>query len=380
MRTNCFLLHNALGMGPLKQATSLVETIFKNENTIVQNDRYILFVPDLDNFEDYQTTAKTIVIKVPLHKSTILKLLIRLIYDLFIIPATCYRYKVSRLYCLFNYYPFRLSASKTLALRHDYLLNRSETDNLTTKNKIIEWLRFSYFKISVKSSDAIIFQNDIALSAFRERFDYQSKKLFILPNPVNSFFEKGRKPIVFKKNNEKLIFYPSAYYSHKNHKLLVNLVLDNKNFFTTNNLKIGITIDTKNVGGYTLLKDIKEKQVDNILINHGSLSIQSMREVYDKCFCILYPSLIESFGNSLVESLKIGIPIIANKKPYAISACGDAALYFENNDTKRIVELLTKLLQDNTFYKSRVNASLLQSENYYGFDIWLRKMIDFNAG
>lgn len=379
LNTFCFLMHNALGMGPLKQATSLVETIFKNEIRFGQIDRYILFLPNLDNFNDFHTTDKIIVAKVPIPKITVLKFFIRLSYDLFIIPALCYRYNVTRLYCLFNYYPFKLSAFKTLAIRHDYLLNWQELVNLKIKNRIIEKLRFYYFLISVISSDRFVFQNDIARKVFEEKFDYNAEKCIVLPNPVNPLFESVRTPINFNHSSEKIIFYPSAFYSHKHHKLLLDLIDNHKSYFTENNFKIAITIDQKNDGASHLINDIIARKNDNILINYGTISTQSMRDVYETCFCVLYPSLIESFGNSLIESLKIGIPVIAIKKPYAISACGDAALYFEDRDTNAIIELLDRLLLDNSFYTSRVNASLLQSEKYYSFDIWLRKLAEVNV-
>lgn len=58
---------------------------------------------------------------------------------------------------------------------------------------------------------------------------------------------------------------------------------------------------------------------------------------------MVFPSLTESFGLGLVEAMSAGCPVAVADRPYAHDVCGDAAIYFDPNDSESIAEMVTSV-------------------------------------
>lgn len=60
----------------------------------------------------------------------------------------------------------------------------------------------------------------------------------------------------------------------------------------------------------------------------GSLEHFEVLERISRAKVLIYPSIVESFGNPLAEALAAGTPIVAADAPINREICGDAAAYF----------------------------------------------------
>ncbi len=58
---------------------------------------------------------------------------------------------------------------------------------------------------------------------------------------------------------------------------------------------------------------------------------------------MVFPSLNESFGLGLVEAMAAGCPVAAADRSYAHEVCGEAAIYFDPNDSEKIAEIVTSV-------------------------------------
>ena len=68
--------------------------------------------------------------------------------------------------------------------------------------------------------------------------------------------------------------------------------------------------------------------VQNNVIFTGQIPQQEMGELYKRCDLMIYSSLLESFGYSMVEALGHELPIVAADTPVNREICGCAALYY----------------------------------------------------
>ena len=61
---------------------------------------------------------------------------------------------------------------------------------------------------------------------------------------------------------------------------------------------------------------------------------------------MVFPSLTESFGLGLVESMMAKCPVAAADLPYAHEVCGDAAVYFNPNNSESIANTIIAVCRD----------------------------------
>ena len=78
----------------------------------------------------------------------------------------------------------------------------------------------------------------------------------------------------------------------------------------------------------------------------GVRSYEETWALYREADVFVFPSLCESFGHPLVESMASGLPIVASDIPVHREICGDAAAYFPVLDAAALAETLRKLLRD----------------------------------
>jgi glycosyltransferase involved in cell wall biosynthesis len=78
----------------------------------------------------------------------------------------------------------------------------------------------------------------------------------------------------------------------------------------------------------------------------GTLSRAGMSLRYAAADIAVYPSVVESFGHPLVESLAAGLPVVAADVGINREICGDAALFFAPFDPSECASQIERMLSD----------------------------------
>lgn len=163
----------------------------------------------------------------------------------------------------------------------------------------------------IKHSSNIIFLTNSLKTKFINHFIFRDlsgilgKKLYILPNGINSYWINNLHLI---KNNSHNILYVGNFGHNKNVKRLIRVVLQLKEKFP--DIHLDIVGDSKD--NHKILKLIKKNQ--SIISYHGVISDKDiLKEIYrnNRIFCMA--SFHETFGLVYIEALSQGLNVIFSK-------------------------------------------------------------------
>lgn len=76
----------------------------------------------------------------------------------------------------------------------------------------------------------------------------------------------------------------------------------------------------------------------------GHVDSDELRELYQHCRLFVFPSTVETFGNPLVEAMACGAPVASSHTAAMPEVLGDAAAFFDPNDTDDMAATIETLL------------------------------------
>ena len=119
-----------------------------------------------------------------------------------------------------------------------------------------------------------------------------------------------------------------------------------------------------------LIADLKEEAIDGILSAEGIKEVKpylsfpgyipnaDLAALSNGAFAFLYPSLRESFGIPMLESMACGTPVIAGNTSAMPEIAGEGALLADPLDENDIARKILLLEEDDTFYQQQVDYGL----------------------
>tara|TARA_B110000908_G_scaffold80909_1_gene96962 strand:- start:14426 stop:15556 length:1131 start_codon:yes stop_codon:yes gene_type:complete len=198
---------------------------------------------------------------------------------------------------------------------------------LKIKHLISSWL----FKLNKNRVSMFIVQTEEMKVKLKLKYSLPSSKIYTLPQPVPDWLSSSEIRRFGRINSKKSLslFYPAAFYPHKNHKLLSKLQPSCSSLIS----KIVLTL-APSINPAPHLPWIKCV---------GLLQPYQVVKEYRLTDGLLFLSNEESYGFPLVEAMFVGLPIICPNLPYAKILCGDQAIYFDPLSAKSLNEAIGRL-------------------------------------
>jgi len=295
--------------------------------------------------------------------------LARLIFDNLILP---FLMKVKRIDCLVtltNLGPLWGAKRHINFQRNAVFFSRWYFHQISFKEKIVYLLRKAYlFALMNRATKVIVPSNSMLSSIPKNLVEADPDKFFVFPHAVEKLcpLEVSQVPkrlVEVTSHSQMIFFYPSLYAIYKGFPVLLRALgklkriekLDFKCLFT-------VELDSFGADRNKISTILRQEQIENDVIFLGNLSFQEADYIYRKTQCLVYPSILESFGFPLAEALSYSLPIIAADTPINREICQNGALYYPPIDSESLAANL-KSVYDPTLREKLSNEGKSQFES-----------------
>jgi glycosyltransferase involved in cell wall biosynthesis len=314
----CIHLTNVAGTGAIQLLKSLLPSLESQHTCQVKS----IYLPDRGELCKYLSANQKI--DVVIYRRKLPNVLSRLFECIF---TSSLFDKDSHLLVLGDL-PLRVHCSQTVFVQTSHLLKPKNISFASLKYIVSR----AVFKFNLSYVNSVIVQTSVMSELFKLTYPRFSGKVYVVLQPVPNWLLKRNFCIdrsCWNIGKKLTLFYPAAYYPHKNHKLL------NK-FESRLDLPIEhliLTIDPAHNPAHHL----------SWLRCVGPLTSDEMIAAYSKIDGLLFLSKEESYGFPLVEAMHIGLPIICPDLPYARFLCGAEAIYFDPNSQESLKVAVNEL-------------------------------------
>lgn len=180
-------------------------------------------------------------------------------------------------------------------------------------------------------------------------------------------------------NDTKLILYVGGIDQRKNYKTLLETVRILKEKYKDNNkcdFRIIMVGNISKDRQYRIFKNlIKEKNIENLVIETGYLDDNSLKLLYKFANLLFFPTLYEGFGLTVLEALASGLPVVSSNTPAVKEVSKDFALTCDPNDAEKYAYFIDLLFFNDSLCKKMSSEGIIHAGNF-SWSETARKTID----
>jgi len=170
------------------------------------------------------------------------------------------------------------------------------------------------------------------------------------------------------------LLYPTHPGHHKGFEILFNALANLREKGVEFTLYTTVSRDDWPEGVSRYERQVADLGLKERIVFMGRVPQRQMGSIYSRCDLMIYPSLCESFGFSMIEAMGYGLPIVAADTGINREICGRGAIYYPPLDPERAAAAICEAL------KPDVNRQLLEAgkDRVDGFDwSWKRYSREF---
>lgn len=260
----------------------------------------------------------------------------RYFYEIQQLPKLVEQFNADAALCLGNVALQGVKIPQVLLLQNAYYVYPSSHfgRSASIKERLLVAIQRSQFSRDLRRIRLLICQTETMANRVYETYNYQGP-IRVFSNAVSRYTLDGAEhdrpslpdPLTCVANKH-LLFYLTAYYSHKNLETIVNLF--DKKRDALRDYAVVLTIDSnQGDGAKKLLESVRQLGLEDSIINVGPLPQQALSSYFFHCHALFMPTLLESFSSTYLEAFHFGLPILTSDMDFAHTVCGDAAIYFD---------------------------------------------------
>lgn len=234
---------------------------------------------------------------------------------------------------------------------------------LSPRELLILFFQYITFKRRLPYAAMILVQTQTAADRLMKYYG-RDLNIRIVPNAVTLIHPEEEIPFVFNPYPDGIkLLCLSRYYPQKNLEILIDVaeLAKEKNI----RLCFIITIEeNQHPGAGTLLHRIKEKHLEEYVINAGKIPRNQVPSLYQQTDGMILPSLLESFSGTYADAMYYGKPVFTSDMDFAREICGETAYYFNPMDPSQILDVILSAFDDQAALKEKIVSGKLHSQQF----------------
>jgi len=254
-------------------------------------------------------------------------------HDVFLLPGRLKKERYSCVVSLTNFGPIWTSIPHIYFQRNPIYYCQYFLDRVNTRLKMEACIRKRYALATMMRANLIVTPSQAMADMIRDTCPETANRSFkvlyhgftkdSLGDPLDQKFEK-----LLSASKGIRLLYPTHPAPHKGFEVLFDMLA----LLKKQGLEFTLfsTIEVKDwpevVRPYE--ERVRELNLSGNVVFMGRVPPSQMGVLYEACDLMVYPSLCESFGFSMIEAMGHGLPIVAASTPVNREICGDGAIYY----------------------------------------------------
>lgn len=351
------IIIHALGAnmgGAIRHLNNFIPALLESDNS----NQYILILRKDISFQ-YTNEALQII---RINKTVGTNFILRTLFDIIYLPFLSVKLKADLVISLLNFGPVFLTKPHINFQRNALFFCPDYIKRLKGAVKIQSDLRSALLYLTMKYSSIIVTPSNAMTALVKNKYPSLNSKRFVTLYHGFSIQEKGCNEndwsqIISREQRIKML-YPTHASSHKGFEILFEALSKLKR--NMSNFVLFTTIDKSDwpEGFIKLKSQIVQLGIEENIVLTGRIPQDEMKVFYENCDLMVYPSLCESFGFSMVEAMGYGLPIVAADTEVNKEICGDAAIYFSAFNPEDAADKILTAFNDSIRSKLKEGAKI----------------------
>ena len=282
--------------------------------------------------------------------------IIILLWQLFFLPYVLKKNNCNILYILGGVL-FKKTIPTVSIFQNILPFIEDQTRRYSLLKRIILFIQKKIYIRTFLKSDGLIFLSNFSKKILSKELNLNNKKIKIIPHGVSDIF-KFRKRKINKKNIK--IIYVSKIDIYKNQsKIILAIKSLNKKF----NVNLTLVGSVDNHNKKILKRKINELNMDHKVQILGKVNYEKLPDLYNQHDIKIYASKSETFGMTMLEAMKCGLPVLATKNLISSEILSNAGFYCK--DTIKEIKIgLIKIIDDKQNFKKKIKKGVELSNKF----------------
>lgn len=221
---------------------------------------------------------------------------------------------------------------------------------------------------TVDNTDLILTISEFSKQTIIDRYNVESDRIVVTYLDADASFDNNIDDYILFKMRKKLpneyILFPANMWPHKNHiGLLKGFIKAKRSHPELVNLKLVFTGNIERETG-EISSFIDKNDLRNDVLYLGYMPQDEMKYVFMCANMLAFPSKFEGFGIPLVEAMATETPIICSKSSCLPEIARDAALYFDEENSDEISDLIFKVYTDYSVREKLIAKGKERRKNF----------------
>jgi glycosyltransferase involved in cell wall biosynthesis len=223
--------------------------------------------------------------------------------------------------------------------------------------------------LSLKRADKIIGVSKFTYYEVMECYGVSQEKMAWIHNAVaDEYLSQNTDPERLKKIRakydlpEKFILYLGTLQPRKNLPTLVRAFSEIEN--KIGDMKLVLAGGKSHNYDRQIDRAVRQCDLEDKVICPGFIEEEDKAAVMKLATIFCFPSFYEGFGIPILEAFAVGTPVVASGILPHKEISGDAALFFDPNDSHELAEKIIAVINDNNLRESLIQKGLEQVKNF----------------